>query len=140
MFIQILVLDSIFSLDFIITAVGFTSVYWIMIAAISISVVVMFVFAKPLAHFIDHNPTSKMLALSFLILIGMTVLIDGFGQHMNKGYVYFAMLFSVGVEAINITLSKKKTIPVKLNFQTLDEDAEHMAEFIPVKKNKKKKK
>jgi predicted tellurium resistance membrane protein TerC len=99
---QILLLDIVFSLDSVITAVGMVSQVWIMITAVIIAVVVMLVFVNQISSFVDRHPTVKMLALSFLILIGVLLTAEGFGQHIPKGYVYFAMAFAVGVEMLNI--------------------------------------
>ncbi|MEG0860712.1 TerC family protein [Pseudomonas sp. UM16] len=99
---QILVLDIVFSIDSIITAVGMTEHLPIMIIAVVSAVVVMLVAADPLAKFINDNPTVVMLALGFLIMIGMTLIAEGFGAHVPKGYVYAAMAFSTAIEALNI--------------------------------------
>lgn len=99
---QVLVIDIVFSLDSVITAVGMARALEVMIVAVVVSVGVMLVFAGTISHFIDKHPTLKMLALSFLILIGVLLVADGFGQHIPKGYVYFAMAFSLGVEVLNI--------------------------------------
>ena len=99
---QVLVIDIVFSLDSVITAVGMARSLEVMIVAVVVSVGVMLVFAGTISHFIDKHPTLKMLALSFLILIGVLLVADGFGQHIPKGYVYFAMAFSLGVEVLNI--------------------------------------
>jgi predicted tellurium resistance membrane protein TerC len=100
--VQILALDLIFSLDSILTAVGMTDHLPIMVAAVVLSVLVMLVAAGPLADFIHANPTIVMLALSFLLMIGMVLIADGFGVHVPKGYVYAAMAFSALVEALNM--------------------------------------
>ncbi|WP_455918035.1 TerC family protein [Pseudomonas cerasi] len=99
---QILLLDLVFSIDSIITAVGMTEHLPIMIIAVVISVIVMLVAAEPLAKFINDNPTVVMLALGFLIMIGMTLIAEGFGAHVPKGYVYAAMAFSAAIECLNI--------------------------------------
>ena len=104
--VQILLLDMVFSIDSILTAVGMTDVLPIMFVAVIIAVGVMFVAADPLAKFIDRNPTVVMLALSFLLMIGFVLIADGFGVHIPKGYIYAAMAFAAGVEALNI-LSRK---------------------------------
>lgn len=101
---QIAVLDVVFSLDSVITAVGLVNHLNIMVIAIVASVLVMLVAAKPIGDFVDANPTIKMLALSFLILVGFTLIAEGFDVHVPKGYIYFAMLFSFLVEMINIKL------------------------------------
>ena len=99
---QILLLDLVFSIDSIITAVGMTEHLPIMIIAVVTSVIVMLVAAEPLAKFINDNPTVVMLALGFLIMIGMTLIAEGFGAHVPKGYVYAAMAFSAAIECLNI--------------------------------------
>lgn len=104
---QILVLDIVFSLDSVITAVGMARDLWIMIVAVVIAVGVMLIFAGRIAGFIHRHPTLKMLALAFLILIGVMLLVEGLGGHVNKGYIYFAMAFSLGVEMLNLRASRK---------------------------------
>jgi predicted tellurium resistance membrane protein TerC len=111
--IQIAILDIVFSLDSIITAIGMASQLSIMVAAVIIAVVFMMVFAGAVSAFIDRHPTIKMLALSFLLLIGTALIGDGLGMHIPKGYIYFAMAFSVLVEMLNIRVRRKAT-PVKL--------------------------
>ena len=115
--VQIALIDIVFSLDSVITAVGLVKQIPVMVAAIVISVVVMMIAAKPLGEFVDDHPTIKMLALSFLILVGVTLFAEGVGFHIPKGYIYFAMAFSVGVEMINIKLRSKMSKPLKLNKQ-----------------------
>ena len=105
---QILILDVVFSLDSVITAVGMVPQLWIMIAAVVVAVVVMLVFVNQISDFVDRHPTVKMLALSFLILIGCLLTAEGFKQHISKGYVYFAMAFAVGVEMLNIRVRAKR--------------------------------
>jgi predicted tellurium resistance membrane protein TerC len=105
--IQISLLDIIFSLDSVITAVGMVDHVGVMIAAIIIAVGVMMLFAGAVSRFVDRHPTLKMLALSFLLLIGMNLIADGVGFHIPKGYTYFAMAFSVFVEMLNLKLRKK---------------------------------
>lgn len=102
--IQIILLDIVFSLDSVITAVGMVNDLPVMIAAVVIAVIVMLLYSGKLADFVDRHPTIKMLALSFLILIGVNLIADGAGQHIPKGYTYFAMAFSVVVELLNIRL------------------------------------
>lgn len=106
--LQIAVLDIIFSLDSVITAVGLVDHLSIMVIAIIASVLVMLVAAKPIGDFVDANPTIKMLALSFLILVGFTLLAEGFDVHIPKGYIYFAMAFSFMVEIMNIKVRARK--------------------------------
>lgn len=111
---QILLLDIVFSLDSVITAVGMVSNVSIMIAAVVAAVAVMLFAAGPISAFVEKHPTVKMLALSFLLLIGVTLVAEGFGQHFSKGYIYFAMGFSVFVEMLNLKLRKSHTPPVEL--------------------------
>ncbi|TKC01110.1 TerC family protein [Pedobacter cryophilus] len=112
--IQILILDIVFSLDSVITAVGMASEIWVMIAAVVIAVIVMMFSSNAISNFVNNHPTVKMLALSFLLLIGVSLLAEAFEQHIPKGYIYFAMAFSVLVEALNLRAKKKKTEPVHL--------------------------
>jgi predicted tellurium resistance membrane protein TerC len=111
--VQILLLDVVFSLDSVITAVGMVEQIEVMIAAVVIAVVVMLVSAGAISRFVERHPTVKMLALSFLLLIGVTLIADGLGHHIPKGYIYFAMGFSVFVELLNLK-AKGKTKPVHL--------------------------
>lgn len=111
---QIMLLDIVFSLDSVITAVGMANQVAIMIAAIVIAVVVMMVSAGSISDFVLRHPTVKMLALSFLLLIGLTLVIEAFHQHIPKGYIYFAMAFSVFVEMLNIRMRREQTKPVEL--------------------------
>lgn len=111
---QIVIMDLIFSLDSVITAVGMADDVRIMIIAVVIAMAVMLAFAEPLGRFVQAHPTVQMLALSFLLLIGMTLVAEAFEVHVSKGYVYFAMGFSVFVEVLNLRRTKKST-PVKLN-------------------------
>lgn len=114
--IQILLLDIVFSLDSVITAVGMVDDISIMISAVVIAVLFMMAFAGPIGRFVERHPTVKMLALSFLLLIGMTLIAEGFDQHISKGYIYSAMAFSVFVEMLNLNAQKKtKAAPVKLH-------------------------
>lgn len=113
--LQIAVLDIVFSLDSVITAVGLADHVSIMAIAIILAVAVMLFAAKPIGDFVDEHPTIKILALSFLILVGLTLMIEGFDVHVPKGYIYFAMAFSVAVEMINIRMRKKMVRPVKLH-------------------------
>ena len=113
---QIILLDIVFSLDSVITAVGMVNNVPIMIGAVVVAVIFMMFFAGPISGFVDRHPTVKMLALSFLLLIGVTLIADGFGQHISKGYIYFAMGFSVFVEFLNIR-TRKAAAPVKLHQQ-----------------------
>lgn len=111
--VQIMLLDIVFSLDSVITAVGMVDELWVMVTAVIASVGIMMVAAEPISGFVHKHPTVKMLALSFLLLIGMSLILEGFGRHIPKGYVYFAMGFSVFVEMINLRL-RAKTKPVHL--------------------------
>ena len=112
--IQILLLDVVFSLDSVITAVGMVDEIWIMIAAVVVAILFMMAFASPISNFVDRHPTVKMLALSFLLLIGVTLLAEAFDRHIPKGYIYFAMAFSVFVEMLNLRLRKSRGAPIKL--------------------------
>jgi predicted tellurium resistance membrane protein TerC len=111
--LQILILDVVFSLDSVITAVGMASQLWVMVTAVVIAVGVMLVSAGPVSAFIHRHPTLNMLALSFLLLVGVVLVADGVGHHIAKGYIYFAMAFSVGVEMLNMKL-RGRTVPVQL--------------------------
>jgi len=111
---QIAILDIVFSLDSVITAVGLAQHISIMAIAIILAVGVMLFAAKPISNFVDAHPTIKILALSFLILVGATLIVEGFDVHVPKGYIYFAMAFSVAVEMVNLRLRKKQVQPVKL--------------------------
>jgi predicted tellurium resistance membrane protein TerC len=113
--VQIMLLDIVFSLDSVITAVGMARHIEIMITAIVIAVLVMMVFAGRVSTFIERHPTVKMLALSFLLLIGVVLIADGFGQHVSKGYIYFAMAFSLFVEMLNLRIRKRTEPPVVLH-------------------------
>jgi predicted tellurium resistance membrane protein TerC len=111
---QIAIVDIVFSLDSVITAVGMADHVEVMIAAVVVAVLVMMFLAGPISAFVDRHPTIKMLALSFLILIGMALVGEGLGFHIPKGYIYFAMAFSVAVEMLNMQLRKRMARPVKL--------------------------
>jgi predicted tellurium resistance membrane protein TerC len=112
--VQIAIIDIVFSLDSVITAVGLADQVSVMVIAILASVAVMMFAAKSIGEFVDRHPTIKMLALSFLVLVGVTLIAEGFGTHVPKGYIYFAMAFSVAVEMINIRLRKRMAKPVQL--------------------------
>jgi len=112
--VQILLLDVVFSLDSVITAVGMVNQIGIMVAAVVLAVIVMIGFAGAIGRFVERHPTVKMLALSFLLLIGMTLMAEGFDQHISKGYIYSAMAFSVFVEVLNLR-AKKAAEPVKFH-------------------------
>ena len=113
--LQIAILDIVFSLDSVITAVGMASHLDVMVAAMVIAVGVMLVFAGPIGRFVEEHPTIKMLALSFLILIGVMLVVEAFERHIPRGYVYFAMAFSLGVELLNLRLRKRVEAPVHLH-------------------------
>lgn len=110
---QIAVIDIVFSLDSVITAVGMARALWVMIVAVVLSVFVMLAFANAIGGFIERHPTIKVLALAFMIMIGVILMVEGFGQHVEKGYVYFAMAFSLLVEILNMRM-RKKAEPVHL--------------------------
>lgn len=131
--VQIVIIDMVFSLDSVITAIGMVQsgpddpnplppwvALTIMITAVVISIGVMLAFAGPISNFVEQHPTMKMLALSFLILIGVMLIVEGFHGHIPKGYVYFAMAFSIGVEFLNIRM-RKASKPVKLQQSYVDE-------------------
>jgi len=111
--IQISLLDIIFSLDSVITAVGMADHLGVMVTAVVIAVIFMMIFVGPVSNFVENHPTIKILALSFLLLIGFSLVVEGLHQHIPKGYIYFAMAFSVFVELLNLKVRKKR-IPVKL--------------------------
>ena len=121
--VQILLLDIVFSLDSVITAVGMANQLPVMVAAIVIAVLVMLFSARPIAEFVERHPSLKMLALSFLLLIGTSLIGEGFGLHIPKGYIYFAMGFSVFVEFLNLR-SKARSKPIHLRDAYLKERAE----------------
>lgn len=106
--VEIILLDVVFSLDSVITAVGMADHIEIMIAAVVIAVLIMLVSAEGISNFVNHHPTVKMLALSFLLLIGISLIAEGLDQHIPKGYIYFAMAFSVFVEMLNLRAAKKQ--------------------------------
>lgn len=114
---QIAVLDIVFSIDSVITAVGMADQISVMIAAVVVSIGVMLAFAGKISDFVDHHPTVKMLALAFLVLIGVNLIAEGWGQHIPKGYTYFAMAFSVIVEMLNLKMKRAKLPPVELRKQ-----------------------
>jgi predicted tellurium resistance membrane protein TerC len=118
--VQIMLLDIVFSLDSVITAVGMVDVLWVMVAAVIIAVAIMMIAAEPISAFVHKHPTVKMLALSFLLLIGLSLLLEGFEHHIPKGYIYFAMGFSVFVEMINLRL-RKASQPVDLHDRYTEE-------------------
>ena len=111
---QIMLIDMVFSLDSIITAVGMVEQVAVMVAAVVTSVLLMMVFAGPIGRFVSKHPTVKMLALAFLVAIGVVLIAEGFGTHIPKGYIYSAMLFSVMVEMLNIRLRRRSSRPVDI--------------------------
>lgn len=119
--VQIVILDLVFSLDSVISAIGMAKDLWVMIVAMLVAVAFMGAFSGKISRFIDQNPTFKMLALSFLVMIGVLLLSEGAGTHMNKGYIYAAMVFSVIVEVLNMRARRKKDASKR---QALKEEAE----------------
>ena len=113
---QIALINLVFSIDSIVTAVGMANEIWVMAVAVIASMVVLIAAAGPVGRFVDRHPTVKMLALGFLIMIGMTLVADGFGVHVPKGYVYSAMIFSMAIEAVNM-MHRRKAKPVHLHNQ-----------------------
>ncbi|MBI4366666.1 MAG: TerC family protein [Deltaproteobacteria bacterium] len=111
--LQILLLDLVFSLDSVITAVGMATQVWVMITAMVVAVAIMFMAAGGISAFVNRHPSMKILGLSFLLLIGVLLIAEGMGQHISRGYIYFAMAFSLGVELLNIRL-RKRHAPVTL--------------------------
>jgi predicted tellurium resistance membrane protein TerC len=120
--LQILLLDIVFSLDSVITAVGMTDRIGVMVAAVVGAVAIMMFFAGSVSAFVERHPTVKMLALSFLLLIGVTLIAEGLHFHIPKGYVYFAMAFSLGVEMLNLRLRRAAKEPVKLHARYSEEE------------------
>jgi len=120
--VQIMLLDLVFSLDSVITAVGMADELWVMVTAVVIAVAIMMISAEAISAFVHRHPTVKMLALSFLLLIGVSLLLEGFDRHIPKGYIYFAMGFSVFVEMINLRL-RRVTEPVQLKERYADDEA-----------------
>lgn len=106
--VQIMILDLVFSLDSIITAIGLTDILWVMVTAVTIAIAVMMFAARPVGHFIEEHPTTKMLALSFLILIGAALIAEGLHFHIPRGYIYFAIAFSLGVEVLNLVAGRSR--------------------------------
>lgn len=113
--VQIILLDAVFSLDSVITAVGMAPAIIIMMVAMVIAVAVMLIFAGPISRFVERHPTMKMLALSFLLMIGVMLIAEGMGQHISKGYIYFAMAFSLVVELINMRIRRAQAAPLSLH-------------------------
>ncbi|WP_448636676.1 TerC family protein [Pedobacter panaciterrae] len=123
--IQILLLDIVFSLDSVITAVGMAEHVEIMIAAVVIAVIIMMFSASAISNFVNDHPTVKMLALSFLLLIGVSLLAEGLDQHIPKGYIYFAMAFSVLVEMLNLKMKKNAKKPIELRNTPREEETKN---------------
>ncbi len=128
--VQIMLLDIVFSLDSVITAVGMVDEVAVMVAAVIVSAGIMMLSAESISAFVHKHPTVKMLALSFLLLIGMSLLLEGFGQHIPKGYIYFAMGFSVFVEMINLRI-RAKSAPVRLRERYADDEGGPRLKRIP---------
>lgn len=122
--IQILIMDMVFSVDSIITAIGMVREVWIMYVAVIVTVVIMLVAAEPISKFVNNHPAFKMLALSFLLLIGFSLFSEGFGVEIPKGYLYFSMAFSLFVEFIQMKMNKKELPPVQINNHYAEEEAE----------------
>jgi predicted tellurium resistance membrane protein TerC len=112
--LQVILIDIVFSFDSIVTAIGLSNEVWIMIGAVILSMFVMLIFSAAVSKFINKHPSMKMLALSFLLMIGAMLVGEGFGQHIEKGYIYFAMGFSLSVEFLKIIVNKRSNKPVKL--------------------------
>lgn len=121
--VQILILDVVFSLDSVITAVGMVDQLGVMIAAVIVAIGIMLLSAETISNFVNRHPTVKMLALSFLLLIGTSLVAEGFGQHIPKGYIYFAMGFSVFVEALNLRARGSKPVHLHERYAMTDERA-----------------
>jgi predicted tellurium resistance membrane protein TerC len=119
--IQIMFLDIVFSLDSVITAVGMANQVWVMATAMVLAVGVMLAFAQAVGDFVNRHPSMKLLALSFLLLIGVLLVAEGMGEHINKGYVYFAMAYAFGVELLNMRLRKVHAPPVRLHEERTDD-------------------
>jgi predicted tellurium resistance membrane protein TerC len=120
---QIMILDMVFSLDSVITAVGMVDEIAVMITAVVIAMIVMLIAVNPISDFVERHPTMKMLALAFLLLIGVMLTAEGMGQHINKGYIYFAMAFSLFVEILNMKVRSNKTKKVRLHSKYQKADA-----------------
>lgn len=134
--IQIALLDIVFSLDSVITAIGMVDVFGVMVTAIVIATIFMMLFARSVGDFVDRHPTVKMLALSFLVLVGVALVGDGLDMHIPKGYIYFAMAFSVCVEMINLRIRGQRVAPVKLR-QSYVERTDLKADKQPATKSRK---
>ena len=123
--VEIMLLDIIFSLDSVITAIGMSNQLEIMITAVVLAAIVMIFLSAPIGNFVEDHPTIKMLALSFLLMIGFTLIAEGFGVEIPKGYIYFAMAFSVFVEVLNLQMRKKEGRPVNLREAYVDDSKKH---------------
>jgi predicted tellurium resistance membrane protein TerC len=121
---QILILDLVFSVDSIITAVGMVDQLWIMYTAVVVSVAVMLVASEPISRFVNNHPAFKMLALSFLLLIGVSLIAEGLDFHIPKGYIYFSMAFALLVDIFQMKMNRKKSAPVKTHEHYLAGEAE----------------
>ena len=120
---QILIMDLVFSVDSIITVVGMVQQIWVMYTAVIVTVIIMLFAAEPISSFVNKHPAFKMLALSFLLLIGMSLLTEGFGVNIPKGYIYFSMAFALLVDIIQMRMQKKKVPPVQLHEHYIKEEA-----------------
>ncbi|MDE0610677.1 MAG: TerC family protein [Anaerolineaceae bacterium] len=120
--LQIVLLDAVFSIDSVITAVGMVSEVGIMVIAVTVAMVIMLLSAARISDFVNRHPTVKMLALSFLLLIGLTLVAEGLDQHIPKGYIYFAIAFSIFVEMLNLRLRKVQKPPLQLNRPYVEQD------------------
>ncbi|MFA4923189.1 MAG: TerC family protein, partial [Ignavibacteriaceae bacterium] len=118
---QILLLDIVFSLDSVITAIGMANQIWVMATAVVVAVIFMLFLSGKISAFVNNHPTVKMLALSFLLLIGITLIAEGFDKHIPKGYIYFSMAFSLFVEMLNLKAKGRKAAPVKLRNPLISE-------------------
>jgi predicted tellurium resistance membrane protein TerC len=128
--VQILIMDMVFSIDSIITAVGLVDQVWVMYVAVIVSVGIMFFASEPVSNFVNKHPAFKMLALSFLLLIGCSLIAEGFDVHIPKGYIYFSMAFSFFVDLIQMKMNKKKPEPVHLREHYTDKEANVEKEMI----------
>lgn len=127
---QILIMDLVFSIDSIITAVGMVQQVWVMYAAVIVSVAIMFFAAEPISGFVNKHPAFKILALSFLLLIGFALLVEGFDVKIPKGYIYFSMAFALFVDIIQMRLHKKKVPPVHLHEHYTDEESKNQKDIL----------
>lgn len=120
--LQILIMDMVFSVDSIITAIGLVREIWVMYVAIVITVIIMLIAAEPISHFVNKHPSFKMLALSFLLLIGFSLMGEAFGLHIPKGYIYFAMAFSLAVDVLQMQMAKKSKTTLPMNAEVKQEN------------------